>query len=40
MRACDGFLQDGVIALIGRDILSRGKLEYDGRTGIVEFKFV
>ena len=30
----------GLIALIGRDILSRGKLEYDGRTGIVTFKFL
>ncbi len=30
----------GLIALIGRDILSRGKLEYDGRTGIVKFKFL
>lgn len=29
----------GLIALIGRDLLSLGKLEYDGRTGIVTFKF-
>ena len=29
----------GVLALIGRDILSLGKLEYDGRTGIVTFRF-
>ena len=34
--AGEGFLADqGLIALTGRDTLSRGKLEYDGRTGIV-----
>ena len=39
-RACEGVLANqGLIALIGRDILSRGKLEYDGRTGIVTFRF-
>ena len=39
-RAGEGFLlRQGLIALIGRDILSLGKLEYDGRTGIVTFRF-
>lgn len=28
-----------LLALIGRDILSHGRLEYDGRTGIVTFRF-
>lgn len=39
-RASAGYLaRFGLIALIGRDILSRGRLEYDGRNGIVTFKF-
>lgn len=40
-RICGVTLSNqGLIALIGRDILSRGKLEYDGRTGIVTFRFL
>lgn len=39
-RASAGILERfGLIALIGRDILSRGTLEYDGKTGIVTFRF-
>lgn len=39
-RASEGGLSNqGLIALIGRDILSHGVLKYDGRTGNVSFRF-
>lgn len=39
-KAASGDLEPlGLIATLGRDILSRGKLEYDGRKGVVKFMF-